>query len=264
LSAWDGFGFGSNIITKISKDSIQIKLERKFFIENIGEITFTKRKGNKRLTLRVRSSGEVRVSMPWFVSYDQALEFVRSKETWILTTREKLVREKGKKIPYTEENLPQTKYHKLALKRSSNSKMKIIIREACCEITIPQSLELRSNQVQEFIRFAYIETLRKEAKIHLVQRACELAKSYGFNIQNIRIKNMKTRWGSCSTKGNINLNLHLMQLPSYLSDYVILHELVHTVHHNHGPKFWAELEKYVDNPKKLSKELRQKAGIINK
>ena len=67
---------------------------------------------------------------------------------------------------------------------------------------------------------------------------------------------MKSRWGSCSYQNNINLNLHLVRFPEYLSDFIICHELCHTVHKNHGPQFHALLNEIVGNEKLLNKEVK--------
>jgi predicted metal-dependent hydrolase len=96
-----------------------------------------------------------------------------------------------------------------------------------------------------------------EAKKYLVKRLDELCKRNGFTYNRVFIKNQKTRWGSCSDKNNINLNVNLMLLPDHLIDYVILHELVHTKIKNHGKLFWEELSKFVEDPKNLDKTLRR-------
>ncbi len=87
-----------------------------------------------------------------------------------------------------------------------------------------------------------IEDLRKEAKEVLPKRLLELAARYSFEYNSVRIKHNSSNWGSCSRKGNINLNLNLARLPDELRDYVILHELCHLRHPNHGPEFHALLE----------------------
>lgn len=88
----------------------------------------------------------------------------------------------------------------------------------------------------------HLERLRREARQYLPARLAELSSKYGLPYGKVFIKNNRTNWGSCSAKGNINLNLHLMQIPEYMRDYVILHELAHLKHHNHGPAFHALLE----------------------
>ena len=84
-----------------------------------------------------------------------------------------------------------------------------------------------------------------------------LAEKYGLSFADLRVKNLKTRWGSCSSVNNINLNIHLMRLPEHLIDYVILHELAHTIHKNHGKGFWQTLDKFSGNARLLAKEMRQ-------
>ncbi len=98
---------------------------------------------------------------------------------------------------------------------------------------------------------------RKRAGAILKVRLNCLARQYGFEYNKVFIKNQKTRWASCSGKNNINLNMNLVRLPQELMDYVILHELVHTRHKNHGKKFWAELEKLCGDVKGLKKQLRK-------
>ncbi len=87
-----------------------------------------------------------------------------------------------------------------------------------------------------------IEALREMAKKILPARLAELAERYSFEYNSVRVKHNSSNWGSCSRKGNINLNLNLVRLPDELRDYVILHELCHLKHPNHGPQFHALLE----------------------
>ena len=96
-----------------------------------------------------------------------------------------------------------------------------------------------------------------EAKKRLTGRLNNLAHIHGFTPSKVTIRNQKTRWGSCSHKNNISLNMKLALLPDELVDYVILHELVHTRIHNHGVKFWTELDRYVRGGKAMSKKLRK-------
>ena len=121
---------------------------------------------------------------------------------------------------------------------------------------------------RQFVKFEQNENRKKaftdrflginkvDAKITLIDRLHHLAQEHGFTCNNVSIREQRTRWGSCSHKNNISLNLKLVLLPKELIDYVILHELVHTRIHNHSKKFWAELDRYAGNGKDMAKWLR--------
>jgi predicted metal-dependent hydrolase len=98
---------------------------------------------------------------------------------------------------------------------------------------------------------------RGKAKAYLTMRINRLANEYGFEFNKLFIRNQKTRWGSCSSKDNISLNMKLLFLPVELQDYVILHELVHTKHKNHGKKFWKAMDKLVGDARGLRNQMRQ-------
>lgn len=108
---------------------------------------------------------------------------------------------------------------------------------------------------------AQIETLRKRAQNYLPKRLSELAQKYGYKYKKVALKRMKTRWGSCSYRNNINLNISLMQLDSDLIDYVLLHELVHTVEKNHQSAFWARLLADMPDAKSRQKVLKTKRVV---
>ena len=97
-----------------------------------------------------------------------------------------------------------------------------------------------------------VEDMRRRAKAELPTRLAELASCYGFEYNRVTIKHNATNWGSCSTKANINLNLNLVRLPQALRDYIMLHELCHLRHHDHGHGFHLLLEHVLtDNLLKL-------------
>jgi predicted metal-dependent hydrolase len=104
---------------------------------------------------------------------------------------------------------------------------------------------------------------KNAAKRQLVKRLALLAKRYGFAYNRVSIRNQKTRWGSCSVKKNINLNMKLVRLPEELMDYVILHELVHTRVKNHSRQFWEELDKLVGNGRMMRRRLKQYNGALS-
>ena len=118
-----------------------------------------------------------------------------------------------------------------------------------------------------------IESLRRQAKAQLPGRLAEFASRYGFTYNRVAIKHNSTNWGSCSSKGNINLNLSIMRLPRILQDYVLLHELCHLRHQDHGHAFHLLLEhlltdhivRFLDSAspeeRPLAAELARKAAL---
>lgn len=112
--------------------------------------------------------------------------------------------------------------------------------------------------VQEAMTREKIAELKNKAKEKLFPRLHYLANNFGFNYNDIKISQSKSRWGSCSSKKNINLSFYLLLLPDKLIDYVLLHELCHTVHMNHSKAFWELLEQICNGKaKELRKELQK-------
>ena len=89
--------------------------------------------------------------------------------------------------------------------------------------------------------------LMQKAQIVLPVQLAKLAALHGFKYSGVKINKSRSRWGSCSSKGIINLSFHLLLLPDYLIEYVLLHELCHTIQLNHSPAFWTLLNKYTHN-----------------
>lgn len=107
---------------------------------------------------------------------------------------------------------------------------------------------------------AHVETLRRQAKVDLPPRIARLSAVTGLKYEKLSIRASRTKWGSCSGENHISLSLYLMTLPEHLRDFVILHELCHTVHHNHSPRFHALLDRLTGGrEKELGRELRRYA-----
>ena len=102
------------------------------------------------------------------------------------------------------------------------------------------------------------EQLRREAMVVLPSRVAELAVRTGLQYRSVTIRATRSKWGSCNGRNDLSLSLYLMTLPEHLRDFVILHELCHTVHHDHSPRFHALLDRLVGGKEKLlNKELRR-------
>jgi predicted metal-dependent hydrolase len=168
--------------------------------------------------------------------------------------------------------------------RNDRAKRYIIrIKEEGVIITVPRYgsyesaikffQEIRTDVIRQFV-----ELQAKAAQRHALQTASleretalskadllsqfsaqlqSLATEHGFSYSALKISHSKTRWGSCSTKRVIHLSQHLVLLPAHLIEYVMLHELCHTVEMNHGPKFWALLDQCTaGKAKELRKEIK--------
>ena len=157
----------------------------------LGEITFRKRKGISRMTLRVHPVKGVSVSVPYMVPFAGAMAFFKLKREWVLATVER-----------------QKQHYKEVPKATPEQ----------------------------------IQAMRLQARRELPLRLSELASRYGFIYNKVFIKHNSTNWGSCSTRNNINLNLNIVRLPQVLRDYILLHELCHLRHHDHGEGFHRLLE----------------------
>lgn len=104
---------------------------------------------------------------------------------------------------------------------------------------------------------ARTEALRRAAKADLPERIGRIARQTGLRYAKLSIRASRTKWGSCSGQNHISLSLFLMTLPEHLRDYVILHELCHTVHHDHSPRFHALVDHLCGgNEKALNRELK--------
>ncbi|SFG33493.1 M48 family metallopeptidase [Oribacterium sp. WCC10] len=107
-----------------------------------------------------------------------------------------------------------------------------------------------------------IRILGDRAVSYIPKRVEFFAPRVGVSYGRITIRNQKSRWGSCSAKGNLNFNCLLMLTPPDIIDYVIVHELCHRKEMNHSYKFWEEVEKVLPDYKKRRKWLNDNGGVI--
>lgn len=107
-----------------------------------------------------------------------------------------------------------------------------------------------------------IQKLADEALRVIPDRVAHFAPLVGVTYGRITVRNQRTRWGSCSSKGNLNFNCLLMLAPPGILDYVVVHELCHRKEMNHSPKFWAEVAKVMPDYKERQKWLRTEGSSI--
>lgn len=225
-------------------------------IDGIGEVCFVWNRNSLNLRISMTPFQGVRVTVPPFVSLAYARQFVEDKRAWILKHAERMAeREKGKSI-FTPERVFKTQDHTLILHTHTEKTIRIIIKSGGIHVFYPDFASVEDPRIQRAIRKGIMEAWRIEAGKYLPQRIKELASAHGFSFSRVTVRNNKTRWGSCSRDNNISLHIQLMRLPRHLKDYIILHELVHTVHKNHGKQYWQLLDKVTGgNAKKLDKAM---------
>ena len=229
---------------------------QKILILDNNEIILIKSIKAKSIYISIRPFERVKVTVPFFVSFKKAEDFVKKKELWIRKSLLKIKSVEQKQTIFDFNTSFSTRYHMLKLNKVESNDIKYRLKDQVLSIDIPNIANVKSLYIQQKIRFAIEETLRKEAKDYLPQRVKELAEKNSFRFKKVSVRNAKTRWGSCSYENNINLNLHLMRLPNHLIDYVILHELVHTKIKNHSKDFWNLLDVVTGNAKNFDRELK--------
>lgn len=117
-----------------------------------------------------------------------------------------------------------------------------------------KSVELKN---AENLTLDKIKALADQALEIIPTRVEYFARIIGVTYGNITIRNQKTRWGSCSSKGNLNFNYQLYYLPDELLDYVVIHELAHRRYMDHSKEFWAEVEKYCPDYRERRQQLKK-------
>lgn len=230
---------------------------KSYMLEDVGEIVVRKHHQAHRISIKLRPGQPPAVVVPRFATFDMGYRFALENREWIASHLQQMDSALKSNV-YSEERPFSTRYHTVRFCRCQTRCVQAVKADGGYEMRFPADTDFSSAQIQRQIRMFLTELLRHEAKTYLPDRVAKLAAVHGFSYNQLTVKNVHTRWGSCSAQNNINLNICLMTLPEYLSDFVILHELCHTVHKNHGPQFHALLGSLVGgNEKRLDKELNK-------
>ena len=226
----------------------------KYYIEDkeFGKIILTVNGRAKHFVMRVVED-EVHITIPRGVTSKDIEECVnRNRES----IRQLMQKDERKKHFIDLDYKIDTDVMNLELVEGRRKDFYVTRSTGKCQIECPPDTDFSS--IQDWMKKVIIEELRKQAKVILWNKTLQFAKEHGFKYKDLKIQTSKTRWGSCSASNSINLSVYLMTLPSHLMDYVILHELCHTVHHDHSDAFWALMDKVTDGKAHaLRNELKQ-------
>jgi predicted metal-dependent hydrolase len=213
------------------------------------------RSRRRTIAISVKQNGSLIIRAPWHVPAPVLIVFARSKESWIIrqrkrvnefvTKKKELTYSDGDFIPFLGEDL------KLLLKTEKRSSVSLNGDSIIVSCQHPED----TVKVKAIIDGWYLS----EAKKNLTLRTRQISEIYngaGLKPSSVGVRKMKSRWGTCRTNGKIMLNTELIKKRQELIDSVIIHELCHLRHHNHGKEFYALVESLMPDYKTLRKELR--------
>lgn len=205
------------------------------------EYTIIKQK-RKTATIVISDKLEVLIKVPEYVTKKQIDLMVIKNEEWILNTLQKkkqLLEEKD--WYYTRQIMYLGAYWPVEMIINLEERQKVDFTEKGFIIVSDGSESMCRQLMEEFYR--------KQAKDHLMNLAYQYAEWVGVHIKKITIRNQKTRWGSCSSKGNLSFNLKILCAPQEMMEYVVLHEVMHLKHFNHSKAFWKDIEFFMPDYK---------------
>jgi predicted metal-dependent hydrolase len=194
------------------------------------EIRFVRRRGTRRYILRILDDGSVRVTVPWSGSKREARAFVESQAAWIARQRVRLAEaaavdrrwRAGSTVLIDGEPVP------LILDASAGA-----VRLRCGGELVGE-VETGSDDLKPVVQ----RWLRRRAVRALLVELQALAAIHAVTVARVSIRNQQSRWGSCSRRGAVTLNWRLVQVPPFVREYVLVHELMHRRELNHSARFW--------------------------
>ncbi|MDR2384238.1 MAG: M48 family metallopeptidase [Tannerella sp.] len=226
-------------------------------VEKIGVVEYRKSAKARCLRISVHREKGVTVSVPERVSFNEAESFVLSRIEWIEKSLHKLNSTAQQQTIYNGKDGFSTKFRVMNLIPDDRKNMRLKIADKRFDIYYPCDANIENSDIQSIIRKFIEHVWKVEAHEYLPGRLSHWTEVYNLKYKSLTIKNTRSFWGKCGGDNSIILSLHLMHLPDHLIDYVILHELCHTVHKNHRKEFWQLLDKYTSGKAKiLAKEMK--------
>lgn len=200
-----------------------------------GEITIRRSALSRSISIRVAPDGTLRASMPSYAGLGSLKHMINASRSDIA----KLLSQQMSHAPLRS-GMTIGKSHTLIISTGKAFAAKLTKNQIA--VTLVNDMSLDDPQTEATLTPYIIKALRQEAKAYLPRRLDYLARENGFTYESIRFSHASSRWGSCSSRGTISLNIALMKLPFELIDYVLLHELSHLRHMNHSQSFWSLVE----------------------
>lgn len=228
-------------------------------------VEIVKRRGVRNINLRLDfSANSVKISAPYYVSDRQIMKFVEEKSDWIKKHFAKhFHKRKTHRQPQFasgDKFLLQGQEYDLVVRRKVSKRTQVVLKPLHIEIAIHE--KLTEKEARETVKKALINFYKKIANLVVKERTEHFGKLYGFRYNNITIKTLKSRWGSCSREKNLNFNWRLIMTPTPVLDYVVVHEVCHLKQMNHSPRFWDLVEVQCPKHKQFKKWLREHGQLL--
>jgi len=188
-------------------------------------------------------------------------EVLKKKINWILSKLKEMDKIKpapkekefmtGEKLPYLGRR------YRLKVNQAEISKVEVKLYQGKFIIDYPVDIEDKKEQRREKIRAALIEWYREHAKEKINERVDKYKVKLDVEPNNVVVKKQKKRWGSCSSKDNLNFNWKIIMAPMSIVDYLVVHELTHLIHDNHSRDFWATVAAIIPDIKEKKEWLKE-------
>jgi hypothetical protein len=185
----------------------------------------------RRYVLRVRPDGALRVTIPLGGSRADALRFAERHLSWALRERTRLLAGRRTPLVWTPGSLVRVNGELMPIVLTPGDEHDIA--------RLGDAITVRVPRATPDLRPALEGALREAARRELPAQLLAIAARLGLNVSAVSIRNQRSRWGSCSSSGRIALNFRLLQMPSSVREYILVHELMHLRQPNHSRRFWA-------------------------
>jgi hypothetical protein len=234
-------------------------MNKSVFVDSIGcEVQITRKAGLKNMRLTVHPENGVCMSIPIIFDFETAIHFINKKQNWIRKKLQVVEVYRNQYIHQIIDSGFRTHTHELEVLFNTNNTIKTQTTNQFIHIYFPSTWKIEDTNVQLIIRDYLKRTLVKEANQYIPDRAEKISQQHNLNYTDIRIGSAKTRWGSCRYDNRLTFSCYLMLMEKPLIDYIILHELSHTVHKNHGAEFYTLLNNLCNGEhKKLNLQIKQ-------
>jgi predicted metal-dependent hydrolase len=210
----------------------------------------------RRITLTIQSD-RVRVSAPKHLSARRIKEFLTNQQDWIYKhwlEHCALLNRTEKQYINGEQFLYRGNVLNLRIDKDTQHSIRVKLVGKTLVVLIPQ--DLPDDEYLANVRKSIITWYKLEARRVLKNKLEVQAKRMQVTYNDFRLKDQKTRWGSCSSQGNLNFNWRIIMAPNEVIDYLIIHELAHLTHLNHSHGFWERVEDFIPEYKSCKKWLK--------